>query len=219
MTPVLVSSESWSWFPVEGSRLLWCPTLDIGMVVPLQGEAERIYDAAYYAHLAEREKSKVGIDLISSRVACASLTPFDRYVEVGPGAGGFGRWLKSAFNFVKYEAVDRNTPWPTPSKDALVVAWDSIEHMEALEPLRGWGGILLTVPVEDDESAWLKSRHYKPGEHIWYFTPNGLVRVMVRLGYRLSWFTRSEEMFGRREVCRALFLDPGVARDMLVEPS
>lgn len=76
--------------------------------------------------------------------------------------------------------------------DAIVL-WDVVEHMEDpvsdLLHLRRWlkpGGVLhlVTPDVGSLSSRLLGARwyHYKPGEHLWYFGHNSIVRLLERAG-------------------------------------
>ena len=55
-----------------------------------------------------------------------------------------------------------------------------------------------TLYVETEDHVF-KSKHFKPGEHCWYFTRDGLKLFMGRWGYERVEFNTSEIIHGGRE--------------------
>ena len=51
-----------------------------------------------------------------------------------------------------------------------VTCWDSLEHIPEPEKLLGHVGewLFVSMPIYKDQADCLASKHYKPGEHIWY---------------------------------------------------
>lgn len=88
-----------------------------------------------------------------------------------------------------------------PDLPALTM-WDSIEHMKApSEFLNNWyKWIFISTPIYESAEHCLQSHHYKPGEHIWYFTERGLIGYMLDHGYEMIERSRFEENYGRKDI-------------------
>ena len=79
--------------------------------------------------------------------------------------------------------------------------WDSLEHI--VEP-----GVLLactqwafiSTPIYNSAEHCFHSKHYKPGEHLWYFTDWGLKRWMAGQGFALIDSNKMEESVGREDI-------------------
>jgi hypothetical protein len=106
------------------------------------------------------------------------------FVEVRPLTWGYdidekaATWLKEAGK------------WSDRFEDfSAFTFWDVIEHLE--EPRRDYfryirpGAYLFTcLPIFADLRRIRESRHYRPGEHLMYFTEEGFVRWMTLHGFR-----------------------------------
>lgn len=88
-------------------------------------------------------------------------------------------------------------PYAAPV-DALTF-WDSLEHIHDPRPLlnncRKWA--FISIPIFSDVSHALRSRHFRPDEHCWYFTTQGLVGFMETLGFALAGMCDMEIQRGR----------------------
>lgn len=79
---------------------------------------------------------------------------------------------------------------PTGHYD-IVTMWDVMEHLPApLEPVIRLtpDTVFISTPDADNTTieqftAW---KHYKPVEHLYYFTPQTLTMSMASIGYKLS---------------------------------
>jgi len=89
-----------------------------------------------------------------------------------------------------------------PREICALTMWDSIEHMEDpnefLKCNHEW--IFLSTPIYEGAEHCIRSHHYKPGEHIWYFTERGLIGYMLDHGYEMIERSRFEERFGRKDI-------------------
>ena len=83
-----------------------------------------------------------------------------------------------------------------------VTCWDSLEHLpdpsHILNRVTGW--VFLSLPVFRDEEHVRESKHFRPTEHYWYFTEDGLVRWMRRQGWRLQDRSDFETVLGREDI-------------------
>lgn len=72
----------------------------------------------------------------------------------------------------------------------ILTMWDSMEHMDSpLAPIvrfRPEFVFISTPNAEDTDLSWFESwRHFKPIEHLFYFTPKTLTMSMRSIGYKL----------------------------------
>jgi hypothetical protein len=58
----------------------------------------------------------------------------------------------------------------------------------------------VTIPVIPDMRKVRKSRHYKPGEHLYYFEPGGFRWYVDQLGFNIIEETDAEVQVGRVDV-------------------
>src|SRR6185295_18228706 len=87
--------------------------------------------------------------------------------------------------------------------------WDVLEHIE--EPERYFERMpdsafaFLSVPIFGDLTAIRASKHYRPGEHLYYFTEEGLARWMAMHGFRLLERDDFETRAGRDNILSFAF--------------
>lgn len=86
----------------------------------------------------------------------------------------------------------------------VVTFWDSLEHMEAPEKTlrridRG-ALVLVAVPLVEDLRQVRASKHFKPGEHLYYWTAEGFVAWMALYGFRLLERSEHEVEAGRESI-------------------
>lgn len=80
--------------------------------------------------------------------------------------------------------------------------WDVLEHIEdfpaVIANVRDW--LFLSLPIFRDADHALRSKHFKPNEHCWYFTRDGLVAAMSMCGFALVSESRVETELGREDI-------------------
>jgi len=83
-----------------------------------------------------------------------------------------------------------------------VTFWDSIEHLEDpdrfLAAVRRGALAFASIPVFAELKRIRESKHYRPGEHLYYWTADGFVSWMELRGFRLL-ETSTHEMDAGRE--------------------
>lgn len=87
------------------------------------------------------------------------------------------------------------------SADAITL-WDALEHIPDFQSLlanvREW--LFMSLPVFNDVDHVLRSKHFKPDEHFWYFTRDGLVAAMLMCGFTLVAESNVESELGREDI-------------------
>jgi hypothetical protein len=126
-------------------------------------------------------------------------------VDIGIGAGGFCRAASCDGHDVGDAAINWlriwNRQWKWTEVDAMTF-WDSLEHIVYPDPILALCRRLcfISMPIYDSVEHCLRSKHFKPGEHVWYFTDRGLIRFMADRGFKLVERNRDEERFGREGI-------------------
>lgn len=78
--------------------------------------------------------------------------------------------------------------------------WDVLEHLPnplaLVNRCRPGQSVCLSLPIFADLESVYASRHYKPGEHLWYFSREGLIRYL-QPSFKLVEFNELENNAGR----------------------
>ena len=89
-----------------------------------------------------------------------------------------------------------------------VCMWDSIEHMEDPDRFlrqRPNTHLFVSIPIFKDLNRIRESKHYRPGEHLYYWTGEGFVAFMELHGFRLLELSSHEMDAGRVDICAFAF--------------
>jgi hypothetical protein len=83
-----------------------------------------------------------------------------------------------------------------------ITCWDSLEHIAEPHKLLCSVNnfVFISIPIFRDSMHALTSKHYKPREHYWYFTHNGLIETMNGEGFALIHSTNEESVIGREDI-------------------
>ena len=63
----------------------------------------------------------------------------------------------------------------------------------------------MSLPIFNDPDKITKSKHYRPGEHIWYWSDSGLIKWFDSLGFELVERNNVETQLGREEIWTYVF--------------
>ena len=91
---------------------------------------------------------------------------------------------------------------------ATVTRFDVIEHfknpLEVLHRIKG--NLIVSVPIVRDLNRlgphWV---HFRPDEHIWYWTYDGFIRYVTSAGFDLKESSVEESKLGRTDIETFLF--------------
>ena len=187
---------------------------------PTQGRVS--YDSAYWAKVNAYEGSDIQKLVLEGRLGLLrKWSPMGSKVfDVGAGTGAFVR----AARFAGYDAVGHDVMLearraleedglycPTGRAGAMdvVTLWDTIEHLDDphLIPLAMRAGALLmvSVPLFKDIKDIRPSKHYRPGEHLYYFTFEGFVWWANSLRLSLLDYSDHETAAGRDSIGAFVF--------------
>lgn len=173
------------------------------------------YDEHYFAKVEAYDGTPVARAVNAGRCALVArhLQPGASVLDWGAGSGAFIRDAGAAGFVAKgydinLQAQQRLTDRGLISQDPYlfdaVTLWDTLEHMDQpevmLRSVRKGAGLFVSVPVFQDLRKIRESKHYRPGEHLYYWTPQGLIDWLGLYGFRLLELSSHEIEAGRESI-------------------
>lgn len=181
---------------------------DMGRLVP--------YDAAYFdkyvgyagSPIAARiNKGRVdfvddmvgsGTEVLDIGIGCGEFIlnrPCTRGFDVNPAGV---RWLKENGRYSEDFGAFR-----------AFTFWDVLEHVPSpqtyFEAMPDACHVFACLPIFDNLRAIRQSKHYRPNEHLYYFTASGFGRWMALHGFRLLDMATFESVAGRESILSFAF--------------
>jgi len=190
-------------------RLTWWPEIGIGWY-PVEAGIEP-YDQEYFDRFDRDARTPLGRALMAARCEFVERHWQGALVDVGIGSGAFiGRRSHERATW-GYDVNPAGIQWLMERKlfvdpyrcpfDAMTL-WDVLEHIADFQPLlanaRKW--VFLSLPIFRDAEHVLRSKHFRPAEHVWYFTQPGLVYAMKLCGFELVAESNVETDLGREDI-------------------
>jgi len=185
------------------NSLLWCEASGRGWC-----GAELVpYDKAYFDKYLVMDESECGVNLTRARLDMVRRHYGGKGVDIGIGGGKFveeSGWMGFDVNADAVSWLWSNGLYCNPYANRVkaVTCWDSLEHIPEPEKLLAqideW--LFVSMPIYKDYRDCLFSKHYRPGEHIHYFTFNGLVRFCESQGFALVEDNTIESDLGRENI-------------------
>lgn len=135
-------------------------------------------------------------------------------LDIGIGSGEFIRSRPNTFGYdvnpKAIEWLEREELLGAISEFQAFTFWDVLEHID--RPDRHYfkyipdGSLLFTsLPIFGDLRKVRASKHYKPGEHLYYWTEDGFVRWMAEYRFRLLERNEAESAAGRDSIVSFAF--------------
>ncbi len=174
-----------------------------------------IYNDAYFRKYLDYENTAVGIALNAGRLAMLKrhCPAHGRVLDYGAGCGTFVRLAREAgyrargydINPATVEALAKMGAYSEAfSEFDTVTFWDSLEHIEcperALSRIHESAHVLAAIPIFVDLRRIRESKHYRPGEHLYYWTPGGFIGWMKTQGFRFLEGSGHEVEAGRASI-------------------
>lgn len=212
-----------------GGGLRWCEAFGVAF----QEDQSRsvAYDAAYFEKHRSYEGTPINDAVNLARLRMVrTINPSGKVLDVGIGcgtflnvvelhqvAGGFGVHGGYDVNPSAIEWLRQREWFVDPYRQELPAApitwtlWDVLEHLpnphEILDRVRVGDSLCLTVPIFHDlRREVFGSKHYRPDEHYYYFTPAGLIRWMWAYRFQLVESNTAEQSAGRESVASFSFV-------------
>lgn len=197
------------------ANLIWWPELGMGHhpAPPID------YTGGYWREYRDRDRSDMGLALTAARLDLVGRHWSGELVDVGIGGGRFVEEASchgfdvnpDAVAWLRQRCVYRD---PYQGVDA-VTCWDSLEHIPQPERLiavvRRW--VFVSMPIYQSAEDCLRSPHYKPGEHLWYWSHDGLLNWFQRQGFACQEHNTMESLVGRRGIHSYAFVRTAAFRN------
>lgn len=170
------------------------------------------YEGQYFAHYQKLDATHMGGLLTKARLELVSKFTEPSYgCDIGIGGG---RYVEESGGFgfdVCQDAIDwlheRGVFAEEEYNLQVATCWDSLEHIPEPEKLlsrvREW--LFVSMPIYDDMADVLQSKHYKPGEHLHYWTFDGFVNWCAAQGFELREVNHAETELGREGITSFAF--------------
>ena len=190
--------------------LTLCP--ESGVAYQTDMTVTAAYDGEYFDKCAGYKNGEIArrINMGRAKFVDHHYCPRGPMLDVGVGAGEFVEfrgagtfgydinptaveWLKSRGRF-----RDKLAGWMCYS------FWDVLEHVPEPETyfrnvLQG-SRLLTSIPIFSDLTRIRESKHYRPGEHLYYFTATGFVDWMASHKFELLGIETFEMRAGREDI-------------------
>ena len=169
------------------------------------------YDKQYWERYQSYKLTDIGLKLNQARLDLVTKYQPDFLVDIGIGNGAFVEALDNAYGAdINPEAIDWlksvNRLWDNQEIDCMTF-WDSIEHIhnptELLNLAKRY--VFISTPIYKDKDHVLQSKHFRPDEHCWYFTKQGLVDFISNFGFKLVEYSDIETELGREDIGSFVF--------------
>lgn len=188
--------------------LIWCPEKGMGF----HPREPMSYEGSYFEHYRELDKTDMGKLLTGARCEFVRKHFSGTVLDIGIGGGRFVEESDGCGFDVSQEAVK----WlketgrffdPYVGTPNAITCWDSLEHIPEPEKLinRVESFVFVSIPIFNSPLLVSKSKHFKPGEHLWYFTDWGLVKWFKELGFKLIDHNQRETLLGREGIMSFAF--------------
>lgn len=178
------------------------------------------YDQEYFAKYVNYGNTMKGVLLNQYRTDFVKAYLDDEYVlDIGVGSGSFmnshGRAYGFDINPVAIELIKQQSKWIDPYTDSLTelggfCLWDCLEHLEnpsKLISLLPWGSYcFVSIPIFENLFRIKQSRHYRPGEHLHYWTIDGLILWFQAHDFTCLQVSDFESRLGREDIFSFAFV-------------
>lgn len=175
------------------------------------------YDEDYFNKCAGYEDQEIALQINAGRVQIVQ----DHYgsgpvLDVGIGSGEFIKKRGSNtcgidVNPTAIKWLRKNDCYSDQWDDfGAYTFWDVLEHIEDprqyFKQMRGGSYLFTSIPIFKDLRKIRESKHYRPGEHLYYFTKDGFVGYMEMHGFRLLDERTFEIDAGREDIHTFAFI-------------
>ncbi len=179
---------------------------------PYAGQ-EMEYGRGYWDQYVAREGTRIGVRINRARAALVEKYAAS-VLDVGIGAGSFikacvaAKWGSDinpiAREWLSARAMlwDWDCGWPPGCEG--VCFWDVLEHTSQpslwLNRVPPGCYAFITIPVVDTSNV-RSSKHYQPGEHLFYWSREGFAWFVDQCGLDVIEQSDAEQAAGRESVC------------------
>jgi Methyltransferase domain len=170
------------------------------------------YDQDYFDSFDRNARTELGRALMQARCNFVEQHYRGPLIDVGIGSGAFieARRARQRTTY-GYDVNPAGLAWleqrmllvdPHLVSFDAVTLWDVLEHIPDFQSLlanvKDW--VFASLPIFRDAEHALCSKHFKPDEHFWYFTRDGLVDAMKLCGFAQVSESNVETELGREDI-------------------
>lgn len=200
---------------VPFNELNYCPNEGIMYQRDMTLSVE--YDKDYFNKYINYENTSIANKINHGRTSitekyCNSI------LDIGIGSGEFIKSSKiktygfdinsMAIDWLKEKDIFANPYEKMPDVTGLTF-WDSLEHIpkpsDLLSLIPSNFYIFISMPIISDLIRITENKHYKPNEHYYYFTSNGMIKWMKDSNFSLIEMSDFETKSGREEITTFVF--------------
>lgn len=167
------------------------------------------YGHNYWAKYLAMDNTPMGEALTAARKELVEWFWAGDVVDIGIGGGKFVEAMGArGYGFdVNPEAVQwlfNRSSFRDPYEHRIdaICCWDSLEHIPdpaaLISQVNKW--VFVSLPIFNKPERATESKHYRPGEHIWYWSDTGLIKWFDELGFELAEKNNRESTLGRDEI-------------------
>lgn len=201
-----------------------------GIVYQLSPEPYEYADA-YWDEYQKRSTTEIGERIHNARLNLCEKFGSRTLLDVGIGSGQFLQMWNSLsnpnapracfgydINKIAVKWMKDSRVFADPYKAGEIVGdgaccWDTLEHMHDPQAFLGLfkrgQKLFVSLPIYPRwkllEGGLVNSKHFKPNEHVLYFTPEGLIWYLGMHHFHLLHFDRREIKAGREGVGSFVF--------------
>lgn len=186
----------------------------------------REYGTDHYELLKSYEDKAICREITDGRIKLVSkYCRYSNILDVGCGTGYFIKKYsaKTRYFAFGYDVLKKTVKWLKQESRYIdpyeylpefidgITLWDVFEHLpeptELLKTIRRKKYLFLSIPIfgEITEEAIKASKHYRPKEHLFYFSYPGLVEYMKDAGFDLIEMQDFEIKAGRESIYSFVF--------------
>jgi 2-polyprenyl-3-methyl-5-hydroxy-6-metoxy-1,4-benzoquinol methylase len=184
----------------------------------------RTYDTEHYNLLKSYENKTIGNRITHFRIDLAEqYCKYTNILDIGCGTGHFIRMYHNVVQcFVYgYDILQETVKWlkdnnmyidpfnAIPDHICGITMFDVIEHLPdpsiILEKIRKNAYTIISVPIIrslDNVKQW---KHYRPKEHLHYWTREGFIKYMMNNGFECLEESDYETRAGREDIMTFVF--------------
>ncbi|ECL8477710.1 class I SAM-dependent methyltransferase [Salmonella enterica] len=190
--------------------LVWLPEIGMGRYpVP----RHRPYDMGYFERYQRMADTDLGRELTAARIRLVARHYNGPLLDVGIGAGQFVESRADTRGFdvnpAGIEWLINHGLWADLYADhyPALSFWDSLEHIDrpdiAVAKARRF--VFVSVPIFESGDHVLRSKHFRPDEHIFYWTHEGLLKWFDAQGFACIEHNTIESELGREGISSYAF--------------
>jgi SAM-dependent methyltransferase len=172
------------------------------------------YDDAYYMKVKAYENSAIENEVLRHRLSLISRhAGLTTLLDIGAGTGAFIRAASERGHVAKGYDIMPEANAQLQYKGMYcddvdsfmgICMWDTIEHMYDAGPILDRipkpSFLFVSIPVFSDLYAIRASKHYRPGEHFYYWTVIGFANWIRKYGFSVLEVSGNEMLAGRDSV-------------------